>query len=497
MRRLVAAILGALLLMAGLAAPSSANGGSINCPTQPNLSGVKMPERPVVYVHGWLGRADKADPSEKSDAVNMLQRKLGNGYKVLAFDYSWANQEWGASQRTRQCLASYIREASAAFSATGGDGRVLAVGHSMGGIAIRAASSVLPGSPASKDILAGVVTLGTPHRGSPWGGTVYADLYQSISGFTAGRAPLPESATSAALCLAWPRAASCDDVPYLPVATKIATVGAQITMTRKLFDIPFVEGPTAEFPLFGDAIVPVISSNGYVLSASGTYPKGAFIGETQLDCSVTSGYLSQRLAKSAGKGNVAATAIAALLGTLVEEAIDTRALDMMLQGKADASQASYVGLAMASECFHSELPTNEEALDATASYLKRMAAKGSTSSAGSGNKAGTIVELGATAELSGKWSGSVYGAQSGYDLVLDLSDTDSTISGTAEYPQLKCGGTWTETGRDEYEIRFDESITSGGRCVKEVKVFLTRTTTGLHVRIAWNSREIQADLERQ
>lgn len=380
MRKIVAAIVGAVLFgvataVAG-AAPALADERPSVCPTQPISITSKLTERPVIYVHGWLGKADKASAAAADGPVQLLQKRLGAGYRVLAFDYSWANQEWGATKKTRECLTSYMREASLAFQASGGDGRILAVGHSMGGIAIRAASTLLEGVAGGNNMLAGVVTLSTPHQGSPWGGTIYADLYQGYKGYTGESTPLPASGTSAALCLAWPRDRSCDSVPYLPVGTKVATIGTQIMMTRKLFDIPYVEGPTAEFPLFGDAIVPTISSNGYVPSAApAPYPKGEFLGEQRPVCSESAGYLSQQLVKGKAKIGLVPTVIATLAGTIVEEFIDMRALDTMMQGKADISQLSFVVLAQASECFHTNMPSSSRVDDAAVAYLKKMAPK--------------------------------------------------------------------------------------------------------------------------
>lgn len=406
MRGLVAIFAASLaLLLSGMSPAAADDASTAGCPPQPDPVPGNLSERPVIYVHGWLGAAQpNAGPAE------LLTGKLGPGYHVLSFNYSWANQEWGASEKTRTCLAEYISKASSAYKASGADGRVLAVGHSMGGIVIRSAAAVLADNGEASS-LAGVVTLGTPHQGSPWGGTVYADLLQRLNGLTGGT-PLPAAASSAAQCLGWPRASSCAAVPYLPEGTRIATIGSQITIRRTLFDLPLIKSPTADIPLFGDSIVPALSANGYINSAKGAYPTGFFDGETKLECTEESSYLTQQLVKTPARFGIAGRVIATLALTIAKELVDIRALDTMLEGKADASQSGLVALAMASKCYHNELPNNDDAMTAVANYLNTMSPGSGGEPEADGAGDGTIPapsasssneKLAITAELGGPY----------------------------------------------------------------------------------------------
>jgi triacylglycerol lipase len=65
-------------------------------------------------------------------------------------------------------LAALLREAAADSDRNGTGGRVLLIGHSLGGLVIRAACA----EPGGAVRVAGVVTLGTPHRGSTLAGVL-------------------------------------------------------------------------------------------------------------------------------------------------------------------------------------------------------------------------------------------------------------------------------------------------------------------------------------
>lgn len=66
--------------------------------------------------------------------------------------------------------------------------------------------------------------------------------------------------------------------------------------------------------------------------------------------------------------------------------------------------------------------------------------------------------------LTGKWSGSVSGAQSGFDVVADIVD-DAQLTGTVSYPQLYCGGIWTQHGSAGNGVRLVTETITHGNCV--------------------------------
>ncbi|MFZ0831869.1 MAG: serine/threonine protein kinase, partial [Mycobacterium sp.] len=72
--------------------------------------------------------------------------------------------------------------------------------------------------------------------------------------------------------------------------------------------------------------------------------------------------------------------------------------------------------------------------------------------------------------LTGRWSGAVSGDQSGFDVVADIVDKPP-LTATVSYPQLNCGGTWTQHGSAGNGVRFvTENITYGSCVQSEVTV---------------------------
>lgn len=69
------------------------------------------------------------------------------------------------------------------------------------------------------------------------------------------------------------------------------------------------------------------------------------------------------------------------------------------------------------------------------------------------------------ASLSGRWTGTVSGDQSGFDVIADISD-GPPLRALVNYPQLNCRGVWTETGyADGTTRKLTESIDQG-TCVQ-------------------------------
>ncbi|MFB9714396.1 esterase/lipase family protein [Arthrobacter methylotrophus] len=334
--------------------PASAD-TQLNCQPQPNKIPASLSEVPVVYVHGWLGSADGS-----ADAAEDLSRALGSGYKVFAFDYSKLNTTWGADSTIAGCLAVYIQEAATASRAGKGVGKAVAVAHSMGGIAVRAASGILASTHSEGD-LAGLVTLGTPHQGSPFSGNYATASEWEQRNIQFKSLPLPKPDTAASKCLAWPRPSDCATVPYLTAGQKIATIGGQMTVQIKLFDLqPF---PSAD-AVVGDGIVRLDSAWGYLGSAAGTVPNGSLIGMDMVTCQISTSYINYTVMNQFGP-----FAIGLHMWT------DYGALDQLVAGKAGirgAEWAAAIGIA-GPPCAHGNLPTNRQADALAAKYVKIMA----------------------------------------------------------------------------------------------------------------------------
>jgi triacylglycerol esterase/lipase EstA (alpha/beta hydrolase family) len=103
--------------------------------------------RPVLLVHGWsLNRASM---------LVLAARLRSDGREVLAINYPSLRTETDAKWPT---VAAAIR----ALAQTSPDGRVDVVGHSLGGVLVRAAAR----DAELRSMIGNVVTLGSPHHGT-------------------------------------------------------------------------------------------------------------------------------------------------------------------------------------------------------------------------------------------------------------------------------------------------------------------------------------------
>lgn len=116
---------------------------------------------------------------------------------VAPLSYESSNVDWPRAQsKAVACLQQTISFFAGATEKN--TPSVYLVGHSMGGILARFALD--QGDQVDfGPLVGGLVTLDTPHRGSPWGGSNYANLMQWWSAVKGG-ASVTEGATSAAKC---------------------------------------------------------------------------------------------------------------------------------------------------------------------------------------------------------------------------------------------------------------------------------------------------------
>lgn len=109
---------------------------------------------PMVFVHGFMG-----DPSSFEYLDSTLSAR--DDIVTTRFDYSFSNREWVTHPNISENLAELVSCLAARSRERGGPGKVIFVTHSMGGLAARAVSATVG------DQLALVVTIGTPHLGTP------------------------------------------------------------------------------------------------------------------------------------------------------------------------------------------------------------------------------------------------------------------------------------------------------------------------------------------
>lgn len=276
-----------------------------------HVSGISATQRPVVLVHGWDGDKTAMDAVKKHLSV-----PAGVG-PMLAFDYGRNSQHWASIPAIAACLADYLNAVSATYHNAGGDGKVLVVAHSMGGLATRfATDSRYAANPAAAAV-GGLITLDTPALGSPWGDQTISRLAEATIGkHPSALWPAP-AGQDGSICLA-PHdqqrrvPAGCAVAPYLPPDASVSQVVGQITVRRTLFGIHLYD-----INLDSDAIVPSESSGGYPGSGpvddSGSVPRaakhtgGATTTATVASCVTTADAITHVLATGLQAGAVQVT----------------------------------------------------------------------------------------------------------------------------------------------------------------------------------------------
>lgn len=354
-----------LLLPAGHA---NADPGDLPEPSGCSSASSRLPamttRRPVIYVHGWTDSAQASAPAAEALAV-----ELGDDYAVYSFDYAAMSTTWPVENKTPDCLAHYILLADQAFRAGGGAGGVLAAGHSMGGIALRAAADVLT-STGNGDALMGIVTVATPHRGSPLGGTRTAEFFQTyktLASIWGGSDRAVLSGTSAAHCLA--EDSDCPRPPYLSGDQQIAMLGSQITIERQLFAMRYLlKNPKVR--VFGDGIVPLTSAIGYIDSGDGPGPMAQLRGSETLECVESDSQLRHSLADVLTGPH---------LSEALNAAIDIDVANSYLEGTYKPKQLGTIVMAMASSCSHIHVMKNPWTVRTTARYLRAVVVDASRS----------------------------------------------------------------------------------------------------------------------
>ena len=298
-------------------AAASSAAGSLACPGQSvNNSPVALAgfspvngviPRPVILVHGW-----DSDYHALAGLATRIQTSpvVHQPVKTFLFDYGANGGHWAAIPAIASCLADYIHTLSKAYKTLGGDGKVILIGHSMGGLAIRfATDSVYAAHPAGADVLAGVITIDTPHLGSPWGGTPPAKLIQLSVQTWHGHGPeglFPSPNGDAQLCLTEHHGAFqnidannigqlCATPSWIPAGVPIAEIAGDITVHRDIFGFQLYARDTQ-----GDAIVTRDSSSGYLPdSGTGAAPIGTDKPTIFIDrCDITEGQLQSNIVSS-------------------------------------------------------------------------------------------------------------------------------------------------------------------------------------------------------
>lgn len=258
-------------------------------PSMPNTKGQSASSPPVVLIHGWTGNPMKATKTA-------LDKKLGSKITTYTFDYHQWGSYWAGDSIVAACLAKYVGQVSTAFRKAGGDGKVILVAHSMGGLAIRyATSATYAAAPITAAEVGVVISLDTPYLGSPWAGQVgdlahaweiyheaVGDYMPDLSDGDAGKCLVEHNKGQAlpTACAGLP--------PWLPSGITLYEIAGDITVKRTLLHVVHLY----DVDLRSDGIVSSASSTGYTTSGPGgkaptITSKASAVVPQYVNCTVT------------------------------------------------------------------------------------------------------------------------------------------------------------------------------------------------------------------
>jgi hypothetical protein len=252
-KRLLAASLTVITLSAGIATPSMAA-----APTKPCIDTKKLGTKvPVILVHGW--NSNGGSWGKDSDTKSMVHaiNNVSGVYLDTPFDYSKQNQSWVDNNAIGPKLAERIACVAAASREAKGAGRVVVVGHSMGGLATRFAANRKVNDRAVADDLGLVITIGTPHLGSAWGNVIDDVLTPLCWGVDkvshiGDNNPCALTAMKG-LSMGSDRLAK---LPRIPKKVPVFQLAGDVSLTTPIFNVTVV-------PSFSDLIVGTASAQDY------------------------------------------------------------------------------------------------------------------------------------------------------------------------------------------------------------------------------------------
>jgi hypothetical protein len=144
-------------MLVGFISPQAASAATGRC-----MSGFGS-KTPALLVHGWTG-----DREDWTKGQPSMYDALSRSSKIALdrFDYKPVNDQWVTNPAIGPKLAAHIDCLSRASVRGGGNGKVIVVAHSMGGLAARFAANQTVSGRSVADELGLVITLGTPHEGT-------------------------------------------------------------------------------------------------------------------------------------------------------------------------------------------------------------------------------------------------------------------------------------------------------------------------------------------
>lgn len=406
-------------------------------------------KRVLLVLHGWTG----GSPDE---TVALLQERLpADDWIVAPFAYESSNADWPKPDAP---AVTCLREVISQYGASTGlaEPSVYLVGHSMGGILSRVALD-RDDRYQYGQLVAGVVTVDTPHKGSPWGASLLAELAQSARGTSSG-------GSSAADCLALHHPgvlpAGCAKPPAISPDIPIHQIAGVVTLKRQLLMIARDEVDTDS-----DGIVWLDSQAGYSTSVDAPSPERSQSSSSVVRCDL--GYAAALGLAGTATGTLvkpgtrltralkAAIAANDWLDGTVATAIQSGTPSFL---RHDAAIAVLFGAAAQASCGHMQIMTDTSAIDMVAAKLLEWA---------DASKVRSFI---------GTWTGPIDQPGSrDYTTELTIAQTaDGSYTGTVRYPELgNCAGYLSDITVSEKRMTATENITTApGYCVQTVSLEL-------------------------
>ncbi|MGI0522151.1 hypothetical protein ABY45_16390 [Microbacterium maritypicum] len=301
----------------------------------------------ALVIHGWRG-------TPMVEAADMLGGQLpASEWAVGTFSYENSNGDWpDADSDVVECLRATILQYAGATGRTGPS--IYLVTHSMGGIVARVALN-LASDRQFDDIVGGLVTIDTPHRGSPWGNTWAAKALPQTK-TTAGSMPAHQC-----LALHHPGAlpAGCELPPAISPGIPILQIAGDVTLTRTYFMIG-----RSEVDTLSDGIVWMESQAGYRNSVDEPLPVTGQATSSVVRCEYGWG------AALAAAPNLIRGDPSLWWDGTIATAMQSGTAEAT---KYDAAVAVLGGASIAAPCGHGPMAKNPDAITRAASQLSEWA----------------------------------------------------------------------------------------------------------------------------
>lgn len=366
------ATLGAVATILGVASPVSAASSAVAQQTSAAMPGIsslanipsRVPATPLEEPCGYTVEYDWAAMKGKSVALvahgwrgtslgetaRLLSRALDDDWYVVPFAYA-QNLDWPDASGVTECFQEHVRLIAGATERTVPS--VYVVGHSMGGILARFAFAESSDFPWDA-LVGGVVTLDTPHRGSPWGDSKLAEW---LSWWDS-----KEHGDTAANCLALHHPGSlprgCGYPPAIASEIPVYQVAGVVTLTQDFFMIG-----RRTLDTDSDGIVWLDSQAGYRMSTDAPQPPRTQASSYVVRCEFPRGY-----ARTFGADRIT-----------MDGETSRRISGGTTAFRSDPfAVAALTQISIAASCGHSLITTNPEAISVIATQLSTWGAAQAT-----------------------------------------------------------------------------------------------------------------------